>query len=182
MKLLIPILFISMWSFGQKNPVTTSFRNGSIALGSWSVINMTVAAASVRHADGQELHFHQMNGYWNVVNGSIAAYSLISPYFNRTKALSEPEMAKKYKKIFLINAGLDAAYITSGGILYYYSGTKHAERNQGFGTSFMLQGGFLLIYDLWMANRMNKWIGNQFQSGLHIAPAPYGISISYRFE
>ena len=182
MKLVILLFFVPLLSVGQKSTVETDLRNGSIALGSWSLINMTAAAVSVKNADGQALHFHQMNGYWNVVNGSLAAYSLISPYFARKKSFSEPELANRYKKIFLINAGLDAAYITSGGLLNYFSGVKYADRNQGFGTSFMLQGGFLLVYDLWMANRMNRWTGNKLQSQFHIRPAPYGISLSYHFE
>ena len=176
------LLFVPLFSLGQKSPVKTSFRNGSIALGSWSVINMTVAAAAVKNADGQALHFHQMNGYWNVVNGSIAAYSLISPVFSQRKSLPEAELAKKYKKIFLINAGLDVVYITSGGFLNYFSGTKNPERNQGFGTSFMLQGGFLLAYDLWMANRMNRWMDSKDQGRLQLRPAPYGIHLSYRLD
>jgi hypothetical protein len=181
MKQFFVLLFVPLFSMGQKSP-ETSFRNGSIALGSWSVINMTVAAASVKNADGQALHFHQMNGYWNVINGSIAAYSLISPYFSQKKSVSEPEQARKYKQIFLINAGLDAIYITSGGLLNYFSGSKNPERNQGFGTSFMLQGGFLLAYDLWMANRMNRWMDFKNQGRFYISPAPYGINLSYRFE
>lgn len=182
MKLLITLLLIPFLSIGQKKTVETTLRNGSIALGSWSVINMATAASLVKNADGEALHFHQMNGYWNVVNGSLAAYSLISPYIVRKKSLSELEMANRYKKIFLINAGLDVVYITSGGFLNYFSGNKNADRNQGFGSSFMLQGGFLLAYDLWMANRMNRWTANKAQSQFDIRPTPYGFSLSYRFD
>ena len=177
MKQFIFFLVIPLLSTGQRSPAE-DFRNGSIALGSWSAINMAVSAASVKNADGQALHFHQMNGYWNVVNGSIAAYSLISPLLSRKKAMPEAEQAKHYKKIFLINAGLDAAYITSGGLLNHFSGTKHADRNQGFGTSFMLQGGFLLVYDLWMAHRMNRWTDQKSEGRLNIRPTPYGIGLS----
>ena len=182
MKLLIGLLFFPLFSISQEKTVETDLRNGSIALGSWSVINMATAASLVKNADGEALHFHQMNGYWNVVNGSLAAYSLISPYLIRKKNMSESEMATRYKKIFLINAGLDAVYITSGSLLYHYSGTKNPERNQGFGTSFILQGGFLLVYDLWMANRMNKWMISRDESHFFIRPTPTGISLSYRFE
>lgn len=182
MKLVIAILFIPILAFGQEKTVETDLRNGSIALGSWSVINMVTAASLVKNADGEALHFHQMNGYWNVVNGSLAAYSLISPYIVKKKDASESEMARRYQKIFLINAGLDIVYMTSGGLLNHYSGTKNTMRNEGFGSSLMLQGGFLLAYDLWMAHRMKRWTNNQMQSQLNIRPTSYGISLSYQFD
>lgn len=181
MKLLILIGCIPFITFGQTRSVEATIRNGSIALGSWSVINMATSAALVKNSEGNTLHFHQMNGYWNIVNGSLAAYSLISPYISKPNAMSQEEMAHRYRRIFLINAGLDVVYITSGGFLHYFSGTKHAARNEGFGSSFLLQGSFLLAYDLWMAHRLKNWTTKE-QSRLQIVPTTYGLALTYRFN
>mgnify|MGYP001189057653 CR=1 FL=1 len=182
MKLILLICILPVILFGQEQNVDQTVRNGSIVLGSWSVINMATAAIAVKDADGSNMYFHQMNGYWNTVNGALSAYSLITPLLvkNKTKGLSEVETAKRFRKIFLINAGLDVSYMAAGGYLSYSSKTNNIARFEGYGSSLLIQGGFLMVYDLWMAHRMKKWTNNN-ESRLQFNPTPIGFQLSYRF-
>jgi hypothetical protein len=180
MKLILLICIIPVVLFGQEQNVDQTVRNGSIVLGSWSVINMATAGIAVKNANGSDMYFHQMNGYWNTVNGALSAYSLLTPLFVKTKGLSQADAAKRYRKIFLINAGLDVGYMAAGGYLSYSSKTNNISRFEGYGTSLLIQGGFLMVYDLWMAHRMKRWTNNQ-ESHLQFSPTPIGFQLSYRF-
>jgi hypothetical protein len=54
------------------------------------------------------------------------------------------------EKTLLINSALDVGYIGTGFLLKYFS-TKASQRNdllKGYGNSLILQGGFLLVFDL----------------------------------
>jgi hypothetical protein len=60
---------------------------------------------------------------------------------------------------FLLNAGLDVAYVTAGFWLLARAavpGTVRPERLLGFGRSLRVQGGFLLLFDVAMWGLM-RW-------------------------
>jgi hypothetical protein len=56
----------------------------------------------------------------------------------------------KTEKIFLINTGLDVAYISAGLLLRSNAKINLSKRDQfnGFGNSLLMQGGFLFLFDL----------------------------------
>jgi hypothetical protein len=69
--------------------------------------------------------------------------------------MSNVEIIKEFnnfQNIFLLNAGLDAAYIATG--LYLRERSKnspnHSNRLKGYGNSLFLQGGFLMVFDIAM--------------------------------
>jgi hypothetical protein len=54
-----------------------------------------------------------------------------------------------YQSFLLLNAGLDVAYMSFGLYLRERSKTSSsADRLRGYGNSLLLQGGFLLVFDL----------------------------------
>jgi hypothetical protein len=139
--------------FNQKRLQTNKI--GMIALGSWALMNISTGAIAARQATGSNKHFHQMNAYWNVVNLALAGFG----YYG--SAAADPALFDLFssvkeqygmEKILLLNAGLDAAYIATG--LYLTERAKnsptHADRLKGFGQSVMLQGSFLLAFDMVM--------------------------------
>ena len=67
------------------------------------------------------------------------------------------EEQRKTETIFLINAGIDLAYISSGILLRNRQEQNMDKKNQfiGFGNSIILQGGFLLVFD-WIAFGMHR--------------------------
>jgi hypothetical protein len=53
------------------------------------------------------------------------------------------------QNILLLNAGLDVAYIATGFYLKERSkNSSSSERLTGYGNSLLLQGGFLLLFDV----------------------------------
>lgn len=130
-------------------------RHGMFVLGGWAVTNIVSGAVGWKYAPGDSKYFHQMNLFWNTVNLTIAGITLANTFSTDLFGITSSEMLKKHLKserLYLINAGLDLIYIGSGYYLKYRSAQK--ERNKdllsGYGKSIMLQGGFLLVFDLVM--------------------------------
>lgn len=131
-------------------------RTGMWILGTWAVGNMLVGGISwASGAKGESKYFQQMNLAWNVVNIGLAGFGLHQAYSN-IEGLSWQEVFANHhqmQKVLLFNAGLDVGYIATGFFLIERSRnvTKLPERLSGFGKSLLLQGSFLLLFDVSMA-------------------------------
>jgi len=127
-------------------------RKGMYTLGSWAVLNMAVSGVALTNSDGSAARFHEMNLYWNVVNAGLAGASLLGmrKYESPTSPYGILQEQYKIEKLLLVNAGLDVAYIAGG--LYMRERAKNSETRadmwKGFGESVMLQGAFLLVFDV----------------------------------
>jgi hypothetical protein len=132
-------------------------KTAMLTLGAWAVGNIALNGAlmlnSSKQSDQTPFYFQQMNVFWNVVNLGLAA----GGYFG---AMSEPasaislanalEQQASIERILLFNAGLDMAYIAAGAWMLERSKTD-TERTalwQGYGQSLLVQGGFLLLFDV----------------------------------
>lgn len=128
-------------------------NRGMLVLGTWAVANMATGAYGWKNTTGEWSRFHQMNLFWNVVNGSIAGIALYSNLNTDLSLLSGEEMMGKHlqtEKILLINAGLDVLYM-GGGLLMRHMSTrsdKYADLLKGYGNSVIMQGAFLFVFDL----------------------------------
>ncbi|MCK6613960.1 MAG: hypothetical protein L6Q47_06950 [Ignavibacteriaceae bacterium] len=124
-------------------------RQGMYVLGSWALLNIAAGSALSFTAKGAAKEFHIFNAAWNTVNLGIAGFSL---YASGPVPGNPTEILADYynlQSFFLLNAGLDAAYIMTG---YYLKeranrSTEHKDRLTGYGNSLLLQGGFLLLFD-----------------------------------
>ena len=128
-------------------------NRGMMVLGGWALTNITIGAFGMKNSTGEDKYFHQMNLLWNTVNVSIASYALISGLSEDLMAYSQNELFAKHEgleRILLINAGLDVLYIGAGAwmIKRSQSVTKRQALWKGYGRSVILQGGFLLVFDL----------------------------------
>ncbi len=79
--------------------------------------------------------FWSMSGAWAFINGAIAMIGLLTP---------EPSL-DTLRTTLLINSGIDVLYI-AGGI---YMLTRAEPYWRGAGVGVIIQGAFLLIFDLW---------------------------------
>lgn len=93
----------------------------------------------------------------NLVLGSMAYYSL-----RRQATQLDPwgSIKEHYQleKAYLFNTALDLSYITVGVAIAARAASQAAYQAQiqrGYGASFMLQGGLLLVYDLVMYLRIH---------------------------
>ena len=92
-----------------------------------------------------------MNVYWNIVNGALAGLGILEAKKKQgnLSAFQTLDEQSSTEKTFLINTGLDAAYVMTG--VYLLEKSKNSMDNQdmlkGYGQSVILQGGFLLLFD-----------------------------------
>lgn len=134
------------------NEIRLNFqRNGMMVLGGWALANFAVSGTAMTQTQGQLFYFNQMNVLWNTVNVGIAGIGFYSAVTgNPAMPLTETLGAyHNFSKTLLFNAGLDTAYITAGFLLKEHArNSKHTERLTGYGYSLMLQGAFLLVFDI----------------------------------
>ncbi|WP_010664657.1 DUF6992 family protein [Marinilabilia salmonicolor] len=160
---------------------------GMYVLGSWAVANIAIGAHGWNRFNGEKKYFHQMNLFWNTVNLGIAGFALYNNMrtdplmFGVEEALGE---ARKIEKILLINSGLDVAYIGTGFLLRHLSSNSDKRKDllKGYGNSLILQGSFLLVFDLILygvlhSSRMDFMEGISFSMG----ESYWGVSWCYRF-
>lgn len=130
-------------------------KTGMYVLGTWALTNIATGAYGWNRFEGSEKYFYQMNLMWNVVNLSIAGYAMYSFSQSDPLTMTAAEMLRDHVKkenLFLINAGLDVLYMGGGFYMRHLAsqGHKRAEMLKGYGTSVILQGGFLMVFDLVM--------------------------------
>ena len=194
---LIPVLIFSLHLHAQlrfndslalsRNSIT---KNAMIVLGGWAAANMATGFIVASQSTGETKYVWQMNALWNLVNGGLA----VMGYLNARKA-----MTKKYdysdnvaaqvamEKLYALNLGLDFAYIASGFFLRE-KGTnetnlKSKDQLNGYGTSIIIQGAFLLLYDatiLSLHHKNSVGLSKKIKS-LELNAGPNGLGLIYKF-
>jgi hypothetical protein len=135
-------------------------RTGMAVLGSWAAANIA-AGTTLSVFDEERRDFHQMNALWNTVNLGLAT----AGYLGARNPPASPTLAEaierqhSIEKILLFNAGLDVGYMVGGFYMRELARRDGADpRLDGWGSSLILQGGFLLAFDviLYLVNRTNR--------------------------
>lgn len=169
---LIIILFLAgiLPLFGQNSEMTDFYikssqinTSGMYILGGWAVANIAGGAIGWANSTESAKYFHQMNLFWNTVNLGIAGFALYNNLNTDISVISADEMLAKHIKtenLYLINAGLDVVYIGTGFLLKHLSSKnlKKQDLLKGYGNSVILQGGFLMAFDLamWVVQRNHR--------------------------
>lgn len=164
---IILILGFFSWDAVAQSSDLTSFNTerlqvnkvGMIVLGSWALGNMATNGVLLSNPSSKEqAHFYRMNIFWNVVNLGLAIPGLRHSIITDPESLSLAQTVAEYgsmKRIVLMNAALDVAYITGGVLMREMAKTRANKRDilRGYGKALVLQGGFLLAFDavLYMA-------------------------------
>lgn len=129
---------------------------GLAVLGAWALLNLLGSGYRLPRSDRREWahHFHLMNAGWGFVNAVLAAVGILRTHpgapaagLNLAGALGEQLLLEN---VFLLNAGLDVAYVTAGFWLVARAALpaeRRPERLLGYGRSLWLQGGFLVAFD-----------------------------------
>jgi hypothetical protein len=129
-------------------------KAGMLTLGSWALANIGVNTALYFSTDEDIRYFYQMNVLWNFINLGIAGLG----YYDSARAVPSQDLFAavdaqyNLEKVLLLNAGLDAAYIMTGLFLVEYGRSFPGRQTmfRGYGHSLLVQGGFLLVFDLVM--------------------------------
>lgn len=158
-------------------------RTAMLTLGGWAVVNIGAGLALRGSSTGVTREFHTMNALWNTVNLGIAGFGLYSALqsdpanWDLATSLAKQQ---NFQKILLFNAGLDVGYIMGG--LYLTERARRPDVNsdqlEGFGKSIMLQGAFLMVFDL-----ANYFIaaGKDGALPLQLGATANGVGISWVF-
>jgi hypothetical protein len=164
----------SLKSFNySRNHITTT---GMTVLGSWAIANIGVGAAGWANSKGgSNKYFYQMNTIWGAANLGAALLGYTNARKNSSKTLSPSENLKaqqKIEKIFLINGGLDLAYIGTGIFLKHRGNGRNSDQLKGYGSAIITQGIFLLLFDgtMYSTQRHN---GNKFRQFLEKNPITF---------
>lgn len=152
-------------------------------LAGWAGANILSGAYFSGRTDGTAKYFHQMNVYWNTVNGLLSGVALyrLSHQKEATSFAGVYERQQSLEKTLLFNAGLDVAYLTAGALLVEKSKNTVAKRSKykGYGNSVIMQGGFLLLFDGVLYSLLHHR-GKQLNTVLEkvqVAPAADGVSL-----
>lgn len=127
---------------------------GMLTLGSWALVNIGANTALYFSTDEDIRYFYQMNVLWNFINLGMAGLG----YYGSARAVPSKDLFAavdaqyNLEKVLLLNAGLDAAYIMTGLFLVEYGRSFSGRQTmfRGYGQSLLVQGGFLLVFDLVM--------------------------------
>jgi hypothetical protein len=148
----------------------------------WSGANLVQGSISAGNLEGSPHYFHQMNAYFNIVNLAIAGYGLYEVRKQMNKKLSLYQNLRQQQKIeslLLLNSGLDLSYITTGLYLRERGTNKLNDQTKGYGGSLMLQGSFLLVFDIiqYLQHRQNGQLLNKYLGNLQLAPTSNGVAL-----
>lgn len=156
----IIILFCFSSTFAQQENSLLDFeksrqninQTAMLVLGSWAVGNILLGAYGNFKTKNETKYFHQFNAMWNSINLGIALFGYLNAVNSNLGDMTNLEILKDYSSLqnfLLLNAGLDVAYIMTG--LYLKEKSKNSAKKElikGYGNSLLLQGGFLLLFDV----------------------------------
>ncbi len=189
---LVVLFTFDAWSQGYD---LTSFNTerlqvnkiGMIVLGSWALGNMGTNAALLRNPSSVEQgHFYRMNIFWNVVNLALAVPGLRHSIITDPASLNMAETVSEFHqmgKVLIFNAGLDIAYITGGFLLKEMAKTRENKRDimRGYGRSLILQGGFLLAFDIVLFTVLQTKNSKLTQLLSNVTMDANGLGLAFKF-
>jgi hypothetical protein len=123
----------------------------------WNVLNI-LGGSLLLPRPGFWRGFGSQNIGWGMINIGIALFGRRMQNKRRSEAAAhspsvQQKEATNLRRILLINAGLDVVYIL-GGWRFANNQPWNKRQQRGMGFGIMLQGFFLLIFDLYKASRV----------------------------
>ncbi len=101
-----------------------------------------------------------MNLIWGITNLGISILGYSGTQSKSDQLLNRAQSSiaqQKIEKTFLLNGGLDLVYVGTGAYLRHRGDTHNSPQLRGYGSSVILQGAFLLLFDatMYSAERRN---------------------------
>lgn len=156
--LIIVVIFSALFSFSQSQADLNVYnrernkmaKTSMKVLAGWSAANIIYSAIATGQTTGTTRYFHQMNVMWGGINLGIAALGYLGTKNKDGLSLAQSlKLQGGVEKTYMLNAGLDLAYIASGFYLKERgkNSFKNREKFKGYGESVILQGAALLLLD-----------------------------------
>jgi hypothetical protein len=161
-------------------------KTNMYVLGAWAGANILQGTISASNTTGSDHFFHQMNAYWNIANLAIATVGLLSIKKQMTGPHSlERNVKEQYQleKIIVFNGGLDLAYLATGLYLKERGSRLNKDQLNGYGTSLLVQGSFLLLFDIiqYTGHRRNGKLLEKNMANWQFGATGTGLGLAYRF-
>lgn len=162
-------------------------RNSMITLISWGGVNLMSGIIGWRISKGESHYFHQMNASWGLINAGIGTTALLIQKDQPTTLKKALNKSHRTEKILYLNTGLDVAYLTAGFALKSVAknNPENVDRFRGFGNSLLLQGGFLLLFDitqLIIHNRHRKLNEQDLWNNLSLSDTGVGVIYTIKYH
>ncbi|HTD99757.1 MAG TPA: hypothetical protein VK668_10735 [Mucilaginibacter sp.] len=139
----------SLKTFNADRIRTTA--NGMAILGGWGVANLGVGAIGWSGSTTpQSRYFYQMNVIWGAADFGAALLGYAGTQKYKKKTLTATETIReqnRIEKVFFVNGCFDVAYLGVGTYLTLAGNSRNSPIMKGYGTSILMQGGFLLLFD-----------------------------------
>ena len=161
-------------------------KSGMYALSAWGGANLLYGCFATGFTHGEAQAFHASNAIWGAVNLVIGVPGVFAAY-QKNKSLNMSfgnTVLHQHgqEKLYLINGALDFAYIGAGAAMWGFSDRVANQRGRnilsGGGKSFLMQGGFLLLFDwsMYIVHSQHAYRNlNRYTSGLAFT----GTGMSY---
>lgn len=171
-------------------------RSAMWALGAWAGVSILSGIGLSAQSDNVTLRYLGFQNIgWGAVNAAIAGFALFglgaqvaaldAMNAGGDALLKELSEEHTFSKILLVNAGLDVGYMLAGGALMWAARNGLARSDEFFGSGLgvVIQGAFLLIFDIWQAiasGHRATDLENALRPMLSIAPAsiPFGTGVA----
>jgi len=144
-------------------------REAMWLLGSWAAVSISSGITlALQNRNPTLKYLGYQNVGWGAINAIIAGVALngistdiTNIYMNGgldtgsvktgAKLLKELAVEQYFSKVLLINVGLDVGYLLTGATLMYAAknGLRKSDEFFGSGLGVVIQGAFLLGFDIW---------------------------------
>ena len=143
-------------------------RNKYILLG-WGIANMVSGAAML----GTEYRdFGVMNASWGAINTGIALFALRGASQNYPDEYTHWDILREeqqFNRIVALNTGLDVGYMIAG---YAMMREGRDSMIRQYGTSVLVQGAFLFVYDLFLMVESTRYLNR-----ITVEPSSMGVAL-----
>lgn len=129
----------------------------SVRLLRWSLLSLLIGALLMMSEDVFWRGFGLQAIVWGIVDGVIAAFGWRSAGRKEAALMTWEQVgaeAGKLRRILWINAGLDILYI-AGGVALVLKVSAENLFWSGTGWGIVIQGAFLLFFDIFHARQIN---------------------------
>jgi hypothetical protein len=162
-------------------------RAGMAVLGSWALLNIGSGLVAKGNSNGRQKQFYKTNVIWGGVNLLLAGVGYLRERGEHSYIISETFRKQAgTEKLFLFNTALDLGYVAFGLYLRErgnrFVGAKR-ERLLGTGDSFLVQGGFLFLFDgiMYTVHTLNGARLYPALKKISFFPSKNGCGLVYRF-
>ncbi len=124
-------------------------------LGGWAGANLAVGAVGAALSQDERVRWIFLGSLlWNTVNLAISVVGLAGGWNLDPASVDARQSLKEVTStttVYWVNAGLDVAYLATAAFLWQRGDATGDARLVGLGQALLVQGGFLLVFDVVLA-------------------------------